>query len=627
MSAEVCDPIVDAIDGAEEVQDPLEGLVQQTASDPGAPFASQTLQQLGALKKDDRKAFETLRAKLKAAGCRVGKLDAAIAEEFGEGDGRGPTQADRLVQIAQEAELFHAPDDTAYADIAIHGHRETWSVRSSGFREWLTRRYYEGTGGAPNTEALKAACSVIQSRARYDAPERVVHVRVAHQGDHLYLDLGDDSWRAVEITPSGWRVIDNPPVRFRRAAGTLPLPSPTRDGSVEALRDFLNVKTDSDFVLVVSWLLAALRNRGPYPLLVLAGEQGSAKSTFASILRTLIDPSVAPLRALPREDRDLFITATNSHLLVFDNVSGLPPWVSDTLCRLSTGGGFAVRQLYSDQDEVLFDAARPIILNGIEDIVTRADLADRAVLLTLEAIPDERRRSEAELRAAFEAERPRILGALLDGAVEGLKRWNAIRLGKAPRMADFARWASACETAFWPTGTFEAAYSSNRDDAVHTVIEGDPVAAAVRRLMEPRTEWEGTASELLEALAHQEGDRSVRSKGWPSGPQILSNRLRRAATFLRKTGIGVDQGQRKGHGRARTIRITTGGLSLAAKFGAETSSASSASPEIEVSSLTMPSIGRTLAGDADDIVVRRTIRASGKAEGIADDADDDFLPF
>ena len=180
------------------------------------------------------------------------------------------------------------------------------------------------------------------------------------------------------------------------------------------LRPFLNVSTDQDFVLIVSWILAALRNKGPYPVIVLSGEQGSAKSFFSAILRALLDPNAAPLRALPREDRDLFIAATNGHVLTFDNVSGLPAWISDTLCRLATGGGFAVRQLYTDQDEILFDATRPVVLNGIEDIVTRPDLADRGLFLTLEPIPEERRKPEKALWAAFNHARPQILGALLD---------------------------------------------------------------------------------------------------------------------------------------------------------------------------------------------------------------------
>jgi hypothetical protein len=105
-------------------------------------------------------------------------------------------------------------------------------------------------------------------------------------------------------------------------------------------------------VLAVAWALACLRNRGLYPVIVLLGEQGSAKSTFSSILRALLDPNTAPLRALPHEDRHLFIAASNGHVLAFDNVSGLPAWTYDTICRLATGAGFAVRQLYTDQDEV-----------------------------------------------------------------------------------------------------------------------------------------------------------------------------------------------------------------------------------------------------------------------------------
>jgi len=170
---------------------------------------------------------------------------------------------------------------------------------------------------------------------------------------------------------------------------------PVPNGSVETLRIFLNVKSDTDFVLVVAWVVAVFRNGGPYPVIVLSGEQGTAKTTFAAILKALLDPNAAPLRALPREDRDLFIAASNGYVLAFDNLSHLSGWISDTLCRLATGGGFAVRQLYTDQDEILFNASRPVILNGIEDVVTRPDLADRAIFLTLEPIPEELRRPEA----------------------------------------------------------------------------------------------------------------------------------------------------------------------------------------------------------------------------------------
>ena len=627
------DPIIAAINAAEEVHDPLDDLVQRTSADPGAAFSPVVLERLTVLRRDDRAAFEALRAQLKKNGCRVTALDSAIAEENGEATGRGPKQADILIGIAQTVDLFHAPDGTGYADLDINGHRETWLIRAKGFRRWLARRFFEETQGAPSSEALQSALNVIEAKAHFGAPERVVHVRVGGLDGKLYLDLGDETWRAVEIDATGWRVINNPPVRFRRASGMRSLPMPASGGSAETLRAFLNLRTDADFVLVVAWALACLRNRGPYPVLVLSGEQGSAKSTFSAILRALLDPNTAPLRALPREDRDLFIAASNGHVLAFDNVSSLPGWISDTLCRLATGGGFAVRQLYTDQDEVLFDAARPVILNGIEDIVARPDLADRAVFLTLEPIPDERRRPEAELWAAFHLERPRILAVLLDAVVEGLRRLPEAHLPKLPRMADFALWATACETALWPAGTFWEAYCGNRDEAAEGVIDADPIAAAVRAMMTTRTVWTGTASELLGALAGEAGERVVKSKTWPDSPRALGGRLRRAATFLRKIGVDI-RFRKEGRARTRIIDITAA-LSLAPVKEEHRPSAPSASSapsqKSNAANGCTPPNPRTVPQDADGSgpgfpSTVRTNPLKKNAGTDADDADANPLP-
>jgi hypothetical protein len=627
--------LIAAIDAAEEIRDPLDELVEKTATDPGAPFAPDALERLAALKKNDRAAFEALRAQLRKAGCRVTALDQALAEESGDTGRRGPTQADILIELVQSAELFHAPDRTGFADLDINGHRETWPIRAKGFRRWLARRFFEETQGAPSSEALQSALNVIEAKAHFDAPERLVHVRVGGLDGRLYLDLCDETWRAVEIDVTGWRVIDNPPVRFRRAAGMQPLPMPVSGGSVETLRAFLNVQSDTDFVLVVAWLLACLRNRGPYPVIVLSGEQGSAKSFFSAILRALLDPNTASLRALPREDRDLFIAASNGHVLAFDNVSGLPAWISDTLCRLATGGGFAVRQLYTDQDEMLFDTVRPVILNGIEDIVTRPDLADRAVFLTLEPIPEERRRPEVALWAAFEAERPRILGVLLDAVAEGLKRLPETRLEKLPRMADFALWAAACETALWPAGTFWSAYCCNRDEAVEGVIDADPIAGAVRAMMASRREWTGTASDLLGALAEVVGERVVKSKTWPDSPRALAGRLRRAATFLRKIGIEISFG-REGRARTRTILITTTPNHITPEnTGARPSAPSASEPKSNIVNGSAFSPLREVANDGgswadgngrDGVSVVRADPLKTGAAAAADGADVNRLP-
>src|SRR5207247_518446 len=160
---------------------------------------------------------------------------------------------------------------------------------------------------------------------------------VAEHADRIYLDLADEQWRTVQIGSDGWRVLGCPPVRFRRAAGMLPLPVPERGGSIEALRSFLNVSSENDFVLIVAWLLAALRPTGPYPLLAISGEQGSAKTVLSKLLRALLDPNVAPVRSLAREERDLVIAANNSHVLAFDNLSCLPHSLSDAFSRPAPG--------------------------------------------------------------------------------------------------------------------------------------------------------------------------------------------------------------------------------------------------------------------------------------------------
>ena len=463
--------------------------------------------------------------------------------------------APMLIALATSAELFHTASGTAYADLLVDGHRETWPVRSARCRAWLRRLYFEATGDAPSAAALGSALNLLEARAQFEGPERAVHVRVAEHAGRIYLDLADPAWRAVEIGPQGWQVVAQPPVRFRRPAGMLALPLPQPGGTLQHLAAFINVPGQDELVLLTSWLLATLRPGGPYPILVVAGEQGSAKTVLAKTLRALTDPNAAPVRTLPREERDLFIAANNGHVLAFDNLSTVPPWLSDTLCRLASGGSFATRQLYTDGDEVLFEAARPVILNGIEDVVTRPDLADRALFLTLPYLAERQRRSEQELWRAFELARPRLLGALLDAVSHGLRMLPLVRLERLPRMADLALWAAACETAAWPGGAFAQAYAGNRRAAVHDAIDADPVAACVCEIMAERSSWTGTAVDLLRVGAGGSWDgRSDSRTGWPKSPRALAGRLRRAQTFLRALGIDIAF-SREGRAGSRMISI------------------------------------------------------------------------
>ena len=179
----------------------------------------------------------------------------------------------------------------------------------------------------------------------------------AHDGK-VYLDLCDADWRVVEIDAAGWRVVQNPPVRFRRAKAMLPLPMPVSGGSVDDLRGFLNCD-DSSWRLMLAWLLAALAPRGPYPVLALFAESGAGKSTSARVLRSCIDPNDSPLRQSPREPRDVAIAASNSLVVTLENVSTISSWLSDCLCVLSTGGGFSTRTLFENDEETIFNSRSP----------------------------------------------------------------------------------------------------------------------------------------------------------------------------------------------------------------------------------------------------------------------------
>ncbi len=451
---------------------------------------------------------------------------------------------DLLVHHAEDAELFHTPDGKPHATFQVDEHEETWPVESRRFELYLRKRYFEDKGGAPKAQAVKDAVETISARAMFGGPEKPVFLRMAGHDGAVYVDLCNNAWEAVEITPEGYTVVAKPPVKFVRRSNSAPLPYPVAGGSIEDLRSFLNVETDEDFRLVASWLVGAFNPGGPYPVLELNGQQGSAKTTTVRVLISLVDPAIVALRAPPREERDLAVAASGSWCLAFDNLSYLPSWLSDALCRLSTGGGFGTRTLYTDDQETLFDFKRPVIVNGINQVGLRGDLQERSLIVQLPPIFSAGRRREREFWAHFEAIRPQILGALFDAVSGALRSVDDVSLEESPRMADFAAWVTAAEGALgWETGAFMAAYAENREQAIRALLEADPVAVAVMKLLTVdrlKGQWEGTSEDLLEDLRFYTDDDVKRSRAWPKAPNKLSERMNRLAPPLREVGIEYD---------------------------------------------------------------------------------------
>ena len=451
-------------------------------------------------------------------------------------------QADAAAGIGKSAELLFSDNGTAYAKLAIGDHFEVWKIRGREFKLWLKRQFFEAYGTAIGSQALEDGLGVIEGTALFEGPEHTTHIRLAGDDTGIYLDLADAEWRVVRITGTGWVLVHDSPVMFRRAPGMEALPMPLAGGNLEAdLEPFLNMEPGAR-KLFIACLVNAFRPTGPYPVLCLHGEQGSAKSTAARIFRNLIDPNTAPLRSTPREERDLMIAGTNGWVVAFDNLSHLPGWVSDALCRIATGSGFSVRQLYADDAEILFQVQRPVILNGIEDLATRGDLLDRSVLVYLPAIPEDRRLPEKSFNSQFKEATPKLLGDVLDVVVGAIRDIDSVSLASAPRMADFAEWITAAEPALgWDPGTFLEVYRQNRSDANLLALEAVPIVPALMALLKDRNgEWLGTATELLDEISARVSEKVQRSKAWPKSGRTTSASLKRLAPNLRAIGITVD---------------------------------------------------------------------------------------
>jgi hypothetical protein len=227
---------------------------------------------------------------LAAAGIKpVGDADKTTTN--GDGKQTAKTkQADLLIEFAAQAKLFHSPppDGDAFVDIIVNDHRETHPVRGRTFRQWLRHQYFKQMKQSCSSDAMQEAVETLAAKAQFEGEEREIHCRIAGHSGAIYIDVGDATWRAIKITAVGWEVISDPPVRFRRSRGTGAIPTPISGGSVGALRAFCNV-SDDEFILLVGYMLAVLRPNSTYPVLVLTGEQGSAKTTLLKFIQRLTD--------------------------------------------------------------------------------------------------------------------------------------------------------------------------------------------------------------------------------------------------------------------------------------------------------------------------------------------------
>jgi hypothetical protein len=469
-------------------------------------------------------------------------------------------------------------------------HRGTWHTHSLDSETGVALLRYKVSQGKrpPGTQTFNDTMQLLRGHARFEVPPRDVYLRVAHLGDTIYIDVGDATFQAVEIRPTGWRIIDEPPVLFVRSDAMQPLPAPVAGGSLDDFRAFFQTSSDDDLRLLVTFLADtyAAPERAPRPILSLDGPPGSAKTTMTRFAKDLTDPQVGGLFAPPQTERDLVIAAASTHVVALDNASTIKLAMSDALCRLTTGGALRTRKLYSDEGEVIFDELRHVMLNAVGDAVRQNDLRDRCLFISARRVAEPR--PDNELRQAFEAVNCRLFGVLLNAVASVLANEPSIEIDAAelPRMAGFAKRGAACaEVLGWSADGFLVAYRANIERAAMDYLDDDLVAHAVcsqswqgarawlrgrlseqgvspERIAAATAEerwgddvvWRGSATDLLAYLEERVGSETTRKRAWPGTVQWFGRLLKMAEAAVRQAGWAVEYPRNGREGRVVIIR-------------------------------------------------------------------------
>jgi hypothetical protein len=400
---------------------------------------------------------------------------------------------------------------------------------------WLRRLMWEREERAVNGEYLKTAAGTLAAHAEFSGDARELHTRAAwhSEAEALYYQLRPG--RVVKVDATGWAFEPNPPVLFRRFPNLKNLPDPERGGSSLSVVDALvNLKTDRDKRLFKSYLSTLPLPHVGRPILNASGVMGSGKTTLGRLVKRLLDPG-AP-ETVRFDPRDFLQKASHAFVVMLDNQNTIPEWAADTLCRLVTGEADSKRRLYTDDEDVIIELRRAVLLNGINVPTDRGDVLDRSLVVELERIPDRERLTEEEMWESFEAEHPKLLGALLDVLAKAIALKPSLRLSRRPRLADWGEYAAAVyEVMGWGAETFLKDWDEVVKAQNQATLDGSPVAQAILKFMTDKDEYAASSSEMyskLKVVAATLGVDVDRDKAWPKSSRWLWRRIKEVLPLL-----------------------------------------------------------------------------------------------
>ncbi|OHB51224.1 MAG: hypothetical protein A2099_05805 [Planctomycetes bacterium GWF2_39_10] len=440
-------------------------------------------------------------------------------------------QSEKLIKIAERYKLFSDDTKEGYAYI----NNVAMKVRGSMFKQLLARELWVSENKSPNSDALNQALNVIEAKAIYDGQCIKLYNRVAEHDGCFYYDLCDG--QAVRITKFSWEVTDTFPILFKRYSHQHKQVEPKRGGNIHNLFKFINVKQESHKLLSLVYPISCIVPGIPHPIFHPYGDQGAGKTSMFTLFKLLLDPSKLDVLITPRNQEELVQILEHHYVCMFDNLSAFPDWLSDLLSQACTGGGFCKRKLYTDDEDIIYQIQRCIGLNGINLLVSRADLMDRTILLHMERIEPSGRKEWRVLMQEFEEERPYILGCFFDALSKAMWLYPSIKLDNLPRMADFMRWGVAIARALgYKANDFIQAYQANIESQNAEIINSNTLAQAVLTFMQGKESWNGTVKQAFEEL----GKLVVVTKDdntFPKRPNKLRNHLNRVKANLLDHGI------------------------------------------------------------------------------------------
>lgn len=450
-------------------------------------------------------------------------------------------QTDTILSLFYEnnAKLLIDSTGNYYASIAVNSHKEVKRLDSEDFKYWLIYLFRNKKGYTPKKESVSQAISALSANALYEIKERTpLSVRVAKTDETFWYDLSNSDYQAVKITADGWSIEDNPPELFVRLRHQIPQVLPKSNGDIYKIFDYININENK--TLFLCWMISCFIPDIPHPMPIFHGEKGAAKSTSCALLKKIIDPSSLGVLTLQKAERTMAVNLQNHWFLPFDNVSCINEETSDTLCRAITGSGIQQRKLHTNGDDYIFTFKRCIALNGINNVARRSDLLDRAILIELSRIDENKRKENSAITKEFDKDLPLILGNIFDILSKAIKIYPNVKLNKLPRMADFSHWGYAIAQALGDLGeTFLDEYKCNYNKQNIEAINSDIVATLLIAFMKEKEIWNGKVSELLKELTYLADREKIKTKtnDFPSQANLLSRKLNSLKSNLKSIGI------------------------------------------------------------------------------------------